>query len=73
MTPHPRSALAIVLAVLVTVPLLVPSAGQAAAEPKVATGEARAVTKQALAAPLTQAAAAARSCASARSWSCAAR
>jgi hypothetical protein len=48
MTPSPRRPLAAVLAVLVALALL-PSAGHAAATPKVAPNEARSVTKQALA------------------------
>src|SRR4051812_29692311 len=48
MTPSPRRPLAAALAALVTL-ALVPSAGHAAAAPKVAPREARTVTKQALA------------------------
>jgi hypothetical protein len=48
MTPSPRRPLAAALAALVTLALL-PSAGHAAAAPKVAPNEARTVTKQALA------------------------
>jgi hypothetical protein len=49
MTPSPRRPLAAALAAFVTLALLVPSAGHAAAAPKVAPNEARTVTKQALA------------------------